>query len=145
MGHKQKAEGSGSPPLSRAGGAARLGRGAVRATVLAAADSYCWPEPAEVIEGNARFLDAADRSPDGPGMSRRAFRRNEAPPWPHLRQGSAGLFYRIAGAISLAVATSIDARIHTTADGMALDNFLIQDSTRAPFAEPAGSNGYGAR
>jgi hypothetical protein len=30
----------------------------------------------------------------------------------------------------------IDARIHTTDDGMALDNFLVQDMGRAPFADP---------
>ena len=38
-----------------------------------------------------------------------------------------GLFYRLAGAISLAGGNIIDARIHTTDDGMALDNFLVQD------------------
>ena len=38
-----------------------------------------------------------------------------------------GLFYRVAGAISLAGGNIIDARIHTTDDGMALDNFLVQD------------------
>ncbi|MEN2785941.1 [protein-PII] uridylyltransferase [Sphingomonas qilianensis] len=38
-----------------------------------------------------------------------------------------GLFYRIAGAIHAAGGNIIDARIHTTRDGMALDNFLVQD------------------
>ena len=38
-----------------------------------------------------------------------------------------GLFYRLAGAIHLAGASIIDARVHTTRDGMALDNFLVQD------------------
>ena len=47
-----------------------------------------------------------------------------------------GLFYRIAGAISLAGGNIIDARIHTTDDGMALDNFLVQDAERGPFADP---------
>jgi [protein-PII] uridylyltransferase len=47
-----------------------------------------------------------------------------------------GLFYRVAGAISLAGASVIDARIHTSTDGMALDNFLVQDMSGAPFSEP---------
>ncbi len=46
-----------------------------------------------------------------------------------------GLFYRIAGAISLGGANIIDARIHTTRDGRALDNFVIVDPLGRPFAE----------
>ena len=48
-----------------------------------------------------------------------------------------GLFYRLAGSIHLAGASIIDARIHTTRDGMALDNFLVQDPFGRPFDEPA--------
>jgi [protein-PII] uridylyltransferase len=44
-----------------------------------------------------------------------------------------GLFYRIAGAIHLAGGNIIDARIHTTRDGMALDNLLVQDPFGRPF------------
>ncbi|MBM3929351.1 MAG: ACT domain-containing protein, partial [Sphingomonadales bacterium] len=47
-----------------------------------------------------------------------------------------GLFYRIAGAIHAAGGNIIDARIHTTRDGMALDNFLVQDPLGRPFADP---------
>ena len=46
-----------------------------------------------------------------------------------------GLFYRIAGAIHLAGGNIIDARIHTSTDGMAVDNFLIQDPIGRPFRE----------
>ena len=46
-----------------------------------------------------------------------------------------GLFYRIAGAIHLAGGNIIDARIHTTRDGMAVDNFLVQDPLGRPFDE----------
>jgi [protein-PII] uridylyltransferase len=46
-----------------------------------------------------------------------------------------GLFYRIAGAISLAGANIIDARIHTTRVGKAVDNFLVQDPLGRPFME----------
>ena len=46
-----------------------------------------------------------------------------------------GLFFRIAGAIHLAGANIIDARIHTTAIGQAVDNFLVQDPVGKPFRE----------
>ena len=48
-----------------------------------------------------------------------------------------GLFYRIAGAISLGGASIVDARIHTTRDGRALDNFVVADPLGSPFAEAA--------
>lgn len=48
-----------------------------------------------------------------------------------------GLFYRIAGGIHLAGGNIIDARIHTTREGWALDNFLVQDPHGGPFREPA--------
>src|SRR3546814_10143313 len=43
-----------------------------------------------------------------------------------------GLFYRLAGAIGVAGGNIIDARIHTTRDGMALDNLLVQDPLGGP-------------
>ncbi len=46
-----------------------------------------------------------------------------------------GLFYRIAGGIHLAGANIIDARIHTTRTGWAVDNFLVQDPLGRPFHE----------
>ncbi|MEO5586162.1 MAG: [protein-PII] uridylyltransferase [Novosphingobium sp.] len=46
-----------------------------------------------------------------------------------------GLFYRIAGGIHLAGGNIIDARIHTTRNGMAVDNFLVQDPLGRPFME----------
>ncbi|WP_169543542.1 [protein-PII] uridylyltransferase [Sneathiella aquimaris] len=38
-----------------------------------------------------------------------------------------GLFARIAAAMSLSGANFVDAKIHTTTDGMALDSFVVQD------------------
>jgi [protein-PII] uridylyltransferase len=48
-----------------------------------------------------------------------------------------GLFYRIAGAIHLAGGNIIDARIHTTRDGAAIDNFLVQDPLGGAFHDPS--------
>ena len=46
-----------------------------------------------------------------------------------------GLFYRICAGLAGAGASIIDARIHTTRDGMALDNLLVQDAQRRPYAD----------
>jgi [protein-PII] uridylyltransferase len=46
-----------------------------------------------------------------------------------------GLFFRIAGGIHLAGGNIIDARIHTTRTGRAVDNFLVQDPIGRPFRE----------
>jgi [protein-PII] uridylyltransferase len=44
-----------------------------------------------------------------------------------------GLFFRIAAALSGAGASIVDARIHTTRDGMALDNLLVTDARGKPY------------
>ncbi|OYV39750.1 MAG: [protein-PII] uridylyltransferase [Acidocella sp. 20-61-6] len=48
----------------------------------------------------------------------------------------AGLFSRIAGALAIAGASIVDARIHTLTDGMALDTFWIQDAAGGPYDAP---------
>jgi [protein-PII] uridylyltransferase len=48
----------------------------------------------------------------------------------------AGLFSRITGALAIAGASIVDARIHTMTDGMALDTFWIQDAAGGPFDQP---------
>lgn len=46
-----------------------------------------------------------------------------------------GLFYRICAGLASAGANIIDARIHTTSDGMALDNLLVLDGRGQPYRE----------
>jgi [protein-PII] uridylyltransferase len=46
-----------------------------------------------------------------------------------------GLFYRICAGLAAAGANIIDARIHTTRDGMALDNLLVLDGRGRAYAE----------
>jgi [protein-PII] uridylyltransferase len=46
-----------------------------------------------------------------------------------------GLFYRICAGLAAAGANIIDARIHTTRDGMALDNLLVLDGRGQAYAE----------
>ena len=119
--------------------AARLGWEESRFARLAwrMPDAYWLAEPMDVLERNARFIDAADRSPaatkpiavvpqEERGASLLTVYAKDQP----------GLFYRLAAAISFAGGNIIDARIHTSSDGMALDNFLIQDMKGAPFGDP---------
>ncbi|MDB5383178.1 MAG: bifunctional uridylyltransferase/uridylyl-removing protein [Rhodospirillales bacterium] len=47
-----------------------------------------------------------------------------------------GLFSRIAGALAVAGASIVDARIHTMTDGTALDTFWVQDASGAAFDQP---------
>jgi len=100
-------------------------------------DSYWLAEPIDLIEKNARFIDAADRNPRrAKPLAVSIQEERGATLITVYAKDRPGLFYRLAAAISLAGANIIDARIHTTNDGMALDNFLIQDSDGAPFADP---------
>jgi [protein-PII] uridylyltransferase len=100
-------------------------------------DSYWLAEPIEVIARNARFLDQADRRAEAEGMVETAVQEERGATLVSVyAKDRPGLFYRVAGAISLAGGNIIDARIHTTDDGMALDNFLVQDGERGPFADP---------
>jgi len=46
-----------------------------------------------------------------------------------------GLFYRICAGIAATGANIIDARIHTTRDGMALDNLLVLDNRGEPYGD----------
>ncbi len=47
-----------------------------------------------------------------------------------------GLFSRLAGALSVAGATIVEARIFTLTDGAALDIFTVQDTDGGPFEAP---------
>ena len=48
----------------------------------------------------------------------------------------AGLFSRIAGALALAGANIVDAKILTLSNGMALDTFTVQDQAGGAFDRP---------
>ena len=106
-------------------------------------DSYWIAEAPDVLVANAALVADADAGISGDAAPL-------APPLaiactPDPARGTTlvsvyatdhpGLFYRIAGAISLAGGNIFDARIHTTRDGMAIDNFVVLDPFGQPFAE----------
>nr|MBP7951982.1 [protein-PII] uridylyltransferase [Sphingorhabdus sp.] len=100
--------------------------------------AYWIAEPSDIIERNARFLiaeGATELSIDACFYAERGATLVTV-----FAADHPGLFYRIAGAIHLAGGNIIDARIHTSKDGMALDNFLVQDPMGRPFREVSQIN-----
>jgi len=90
-----------------------------------------------VLERNARLIDRVDRDPAKAKPVELAVQRERGATLVSIyTKDRPGLFYRLAGAISLAGGNIIDARIHTTDDDMALDNFLVQGVGRGPITEP---------
>ena len=99
-------------------------------------ESYWLAEPLDVIEGNARLMDQVDRAPDSARPLATSVNEERGATLVGVyAPDQRGLFFRLAAAISLAGGNIIDARIHTTNDGMATDNFLVQDPSGGPFAD----------
>lgn len=134
LGHKQKGR-SERIAAKQAALAERLGWTPARIEALKKrlTDAYWIAEPVDVLERNARQIDAADGAPLT--IEAAIDKERGATLVTVYAADHPGLFYRIAGAIHVAGANIIDARIHTTRDGMALDNFLVQDPLGRPFDE----------
>ncbi|MGV3769633.1 MAG: bifunctional uridylyltransferase/uridylyl-removing protein, partial [Sphingobium phenoxybenzoativorans] len=97
-------------------------------------ESYWVAEPEDILEHNARHILAAGDSPLS--IAAEGYPRRGATLVTVYAADHPGLFYRIAGAIHLAGGNIIDARIHTMRDGMAIDNFLVQDPLGGRFDSP---------
>jgi [protein-PII] uridylyltransferase len=96
-------------------------------------ESYWIAEPDDVLLRNAHHVAEAGDKPLA--VSAEVYPARGATLVTVHTVDHPGLFYRLAGAIHLAGASIIDARIHTTRDGMALDNFLVQDPFGRMFDE----------
>ncbi len=99
------------------------------------AEPYWIAEPIDVLEANARQMVAA--GDEQLSIRAQVYPDQDATLVTVYAADHPGLFYRIAGAIHAAGGNIIDARIHTTRDGRALDNFLVQDPYGQPFDDPA--------
>jgi len=138
LGHKQRGR-SEQVAERHAALALRLGwtRAAARAQARRLPDSYWLAEPPEWQLANARQIAAAEArigastasvhaEPDpASGATRLSVFATDAP----------GLFYRITAGLAAAGASVVDARIHTTRDGMALDNLLVTDARGRGYAD----------
>ena len=98
-------------------------------------DSYWIAEPEDIIALNLVHYSAAKAQNDRLSIHCEYYAARGATLVTVIGDDHPGLFYRIAGAISLAGGNIIDARIHTTRVGKALDNFLVQDPHGRPFRE----------
>jgi [protein-PII] uridylyltransferase len=96
-------------------------------------DAYWIAEPEDVIARNIAQMHEANGAPLTITTSYDAARA--ATLVMVIAADHPGLFYRIAGGIHLAGGNIIDARIHTTRSGIAVDNFLVQDPLGRPFSE----------
>ncbi len=138
LGHKQRGR-SAQIADRHAALAAKLGwtKAAARAQARRLPDSYWLAEPAEWQLANARQIAIAEArigpaiasvhaEPDpASGATRLSVFAPDAP----------GLFYRIAAGLAAGGASVVDARIHTTNDGMALDNLLVTDARGQAFGD----------
>ena len=110
---------------------------ATRAHARRLPDSYWLAEPPASQLANARQVAAAEArigdpqpsvvvedDPDGGATRVSVFTPDRE-----------GLFYRISAGLASAGANIIDARIHTTRDGMALDNLLVLDGRGQPYTD----------
>ncbi len=96
-------------------------------------DAYWIAEPEDIIAMNLQQLANGDAPPLD--IATEYYPARGATLVTVIASDHPGLFYRIAGGIHLAGGNIIDARIHTARNGMAVDNFLVQDPLGRPFME----------
>ncbi|MDR7101947.1 [protein-PII] uridylyltransferase [Croceicoccus sp. BE223] len=95
--------------------------------------SYWIAEAEDVIAANLRQREAMGSAPLS--IETQYYAARGATLVTAMASDHPGLFSRICGAIHLAGGNIIDARIHTTRNGLAVDNFLVQDPLGRPFRE----------
>jgi len=137
LGHQQKGRRE-RIEAKQAGLAAELGWPEPRlaAYVKRMPESYWVAESPEVLAANARAVAEADAADHSLCIAATPDPARDATLVTVYAADHPGLFYRIAGGIHVAGGNIIDARIHTTRDGMAVDNFLVQDPLGRRFDDP---------
>ena len=112
-------------------------KSAARAHAKRLPDSYWLAEPPEWQVANARQVAAAEAHIGDavPSVVAEDDPESGATRISVFTPDREGLFYRICAGLAAANASIVDARIHTTRDGMALDNLLVQDSQGRAYAD----------
>jgi [protein-PII] uridylyltransferase len=98
-------------------------------------DAYWIAEPDDIIALNLVQFRAAKDLDDALSIHCEYYPARGATLVTIVAADHPGLFYRIAGGIHLSGGSIIDARIHTTRNGVAVDNLLVQDPLGRPFME----------
>jgi [protein-PII] uridylyltransferase len=109
----------------------------VRAYLRRLPDSYWIAEPVDIQLANARQVAAAEAhiGEAKPSITAELEVERGATRVSVFTPDREGLFFRICAGLASAGASIIDARIHTTRDGMALDNLLVQDARGRPYSD----------
>ncbi|MDG5488196.1 [protein-PII] uridylyltransferase [Sphingomonas sp. BGYR3] len=132
LGHKQKGRGERiSAKQDAVAKALRWSQAKRDKMVRVLPEAYWVAEPVDVLIRNLKLMEEAGDAPLSIATEPDAERA--ATLVTVYAADHPGLFYRIAGAIHAAGGNIIDARIHTTRSGMALDNFLVQSPLGGPF------------
>ena len=110
---------------------------AARAHAKRLPDSYWLAEPAEWQLANARQVALAEAhiGEAQPNVVAEDDPESGSTRISVFTPDREGLFYRICAGLAAAGANIIDARIHTTRDGMALDNLLVKDGQGRAYAD----------
>ena len=112
-------------------------RGIARAYVRRLPDSYWLAEPLDLQIANARQVATAEAhfGEAKPSVVAENDADSGATRISVFAPDRKGLFYRICVGLASAGANIIDARIHTTRDGMALDNLLVLDGQGRAYSD----------
>ena len=140
LGHKQRGRSDQVAARHEAlGEALGWSKAALKAQARRLPDSYWLAEPPEWQIANARQIAAAEARIGDPVPSIHAE--------PDAASGATrlsvfapdrpGLFYRICAGLAAAGASVVEARIHTTRDGRALDNLLVTDARGQGYGDPS--------
>ncbi len=90
-------------------------------------DAYWLAEDEVTLVQNAHLMRRVDKSGDLIGVAARVEKWQAMTSVALYMQDHPGLIARIVGALGVAGASILGAKIHTSKDGMAMDNFIVQD------------------
>src|SRR5258705_4170712 len=98
-------------------------------------DGYWLAFEVDELEFHARLMRGADESNEQVVVGTRGDSSNSVSEIVVYTPNHPGLFFRLAGAISVSNGSIVGAKIFTTSDGYALDVVQVQDAGRGPFGD----------
>jgi len=90
-------------------------------------DAYWIAEDQDTLVQNARLMHSTDQKKASLGTTARIETFQDMTNVAVYTEDHPGVFARVLGALGIAGATITGAKIHTSRDGMAMDNFTVQD------------------
>lgn len=96
-------------------------------------DSYWIAEDIDTLEQNASLIHCVDKTNEPLGVAARIESFQDMTVVTVYTDGHPGVFARIVGALGVAGAYIVGAKIHTTTDGKAIDNFMVQSVDGSAF------------